>query len=515
MSKIKYIYIILISIVMFIAFRGNNSDDPYLKLKTLTQVIRLVQDGYFEEIDMTKALEGAIRGFLEELDPHSKYISNDEFEAVNEQMEGEFEGIGIEYSMLDGYITVISPIPGTPSDKAGIQSGDKIIEIDGKSAYKLKTEDVIKKLRGAKGSSVIVKILRQDREPFDINLIRDKIPITSVIASYMIDASIGYIKINRFASNTAEELKFEINNLELEGMNKLILDLRNNGGGLLDQAVEIVDMFINSFDTIVYTKGKLSNANDVFYARQNISDIKYPIAILINNGSASASEIVSGAMQDLDRGYVIGERSFGKGLVQRQYTLEDGSAARITVAQYFTPSGRLIQRNYDDGIGEYYTEKAIEDTSLNNKTLHYTKNGRIVYGGGGIWPDQETPLDDLYINYLNSKVRLNTKRPIFMYATYIKNNIPIDSVEALYASLIEDFQDNKINNTLINLDNFKAWLEKEEITYDENLIDLWPYVKIDIISEIVNAQWGKNDSYKIKSITDNQISQAVIHLKNK
>ena len=163
MSKIKYIYIILISIVMFIAFRGNNSDDPYLKLKTLTQVIRLVQDGYFEEIDMTKALEGAIRGFLEELDPHSKYISNDEFEAVNEQMEGEFEGIGIEYSMLDGYITVISPIPGTPSDRAGIQSGDKIIEIDGKSAYKLKTEDVIKKLRGAKGSSVIVKILRHDR----------------------------------------------------------------------------------------------------------------------------------------------------------------------------------------------------------------------------------------------------------------------------------------------------------------------------------------------------------------
>tara|TARA_Y100001936_G_scaffold246096_1_gene289343 strand:- start:3098 stop:4600 length:1503 start_codon:yes stop_codon:yes gene_type:complete len=500
---------------MFIAFRSNNSDDPYLKLKTLTQVIRLVQDGYFEQVDMTKALEGAIRGFLEELDPHSKYISNDELKVVNEQMEGEFEGIGIEYSMLDGYITVISPIPGTPSDRAGIQSGDKIIEIDGKSAYKLKTEDVIKKLRGKKGSSVIVKILRQDREPFDVNLIRDKIPITSVIASYMIGADIGYIKINRFAHNTAEELKFEMGNLELDGMNKLILDLRNNGGGLLDQAVEIVDMFINSFDTIVYTQGKLKNANEVFYAKQNISDIKYPITILINNGSASASEIVSGAIQDLDRGYVIGERSFGKGLVQRQYTLEDGSAARITVAQYFTPSGRLIQRNYDDGIGEYYTEKAIEDTSLNNKTLHYTKNGRIVYGGGGIWPDQEVPLNESYINYLNSKVRLNTKRPIFMYATKIKNNVPINSVDTLYARLKESFHDDVMNKQLINLDDFKTWLDEQEIIYDNNLSDLWPYIKIDILSEIVNAQWGKNDSYKIKSINDSQISEAIKHLKNK
>ncbi|RPG03837.1 MAG: S41 family peptidase [Pelagibacteraceae bacterium TMED246] len=515
MRKIKYIYIIILSVVIFIAFKSNSENDPYLKLKTLTQVIRLVQDGYFKDVDMTKALEGAIRGFLEELDPHSKYISNDEFEAVNEQMEGEFEGIGIEYSMLDGYITVISPIPGTPSDRAGIQSGDKIIEIDGKSAYKLKTEDVIKKLRGTKGSSVIVKILRQDREPFNLNLIRDKIPITSVIASYMIDLNIGYVKINRFANNTAEELKYEIKNLELEGMNKLILDLRNNGGGLLDQAVEIVDMFINSFDTIVYTEGKLRNANEVFYARQNFSDINYPIAILINNGSASASEIVSGAIQDLDRGYVIGERSFGKGLVQRQYTLEDGSAARITVAQYFTPAGRLIQRNYDDGIGEYYTEKAIEDTVLNNKTLHYTKNGRTVYGGGGIWPDEEVSLDEKYIEYLNSKVRLNTKRPIFKYATNIKNTIPINSVDELYVSLKEDFKNKKIKDQLIELSKLKIWLNEEEITYDDNIEELWPYIKIDILSEIVNAQWSKNDSYKIKSITDNQIGQAVTYLKNK
>ena len=331
----------------------------------------------------------------------------------------------------------------------------------------------------------------------------------------MLDDDIGYVKINRFANNTAHELKMEINDLELSGMNKLILDLRNNGGGLLDQAVEIVDMFINSFDTIVYTKGKLRNANDVFYASKNIYDISYPLVVLINNGSASASEIVSGAMQDLDRGYVIGERSFGKGLVQRQYSLEDGSAARITVAQYFTPSGRLIQRNYDDGIGEYYKEEAIEDTSLNNKTLHYTKNGRVVYGGGGIWPDKEIKLNEKYIDYLNSQVRLNTKRPIFKYANDIKSEIQINSVDELYSTLKQEFDNNKSLDKFVKFDDFKSWLELQNINYDDNISEMWSYIKIDILSELVNAQWNKNDSYKIKSIIDNQIVESVDYLKNK
>ena len=511
MSKIKYIYIIIIASIMLIAFKANTPSDPFYKLKTLTQVIRLVQDGYFEEFDMTKALEGAIRGFLEELDPHSKYISNDELEVVNEQMQGQFEGIGIEYSMLDGYITVISPIPGTPSDKAGIQSGDKIIEINGKSAYKIKTEDVIKKLRGEKGSSVIVKILRDGKEPFDITLIRDQIPITSIIASFMLNQDIGYIKVNRFANNTAEELSDELYALEKKGMQKIILDLRNNGGGLLDQAVKIVDMFINSFDTIVYTKGKLRNSNDVFYSQRNFDDVNYPIAIIINNGSASASEIVAGAIQDLDRGIIIGERSFGKGLVQRQYTLEDGSAARITVAQYFTPSGRLIQRSYDGGLGEYYKTEAIEDTSLNNKTLHYTKEGRIVYGGGGIWPDFEIELNKNYIKYLNSQIRLNPKRPIFKYANFIKSKINFDNPDELYNNLINKeqiFNDDTFKN-------FKEWLKSENIEYEDDIESLWPYIKVDLLSEISNALWGKNYNYKIKSTIDDQILKAIDYLNQK
>ncbi len=515
MRKIKYIYILIVCSIIVFAFKNNYQADPFQKLKTLTQVIRLVQDGYFEDVDMTKALEGAIRGFLEELDPHSKYISNDELKTVNEQMQGEFEGIGIEYSMLDGYITVISPIPGTPSDKAGIQSGDKIIEINGKSAYKIKTESVIKKLRGKKGSSVVVKILREGKEPFDVTLIRDQIPITSIIASFMLNDTIGYIKVNRFANNTSDELSYELKKLESEGMKKIILDLRNNGGGLLDQAVDIVDMFINSYDTIVYTKGKLRNANDVFYAKQNFTDIMYPLAVIINNGSASASEIVAGAIQDLDRGLIVGERSFGKGLVQRQYTLEDGSAARITVAQYFTPSGRLIQRGYDGGIGEYYKEEAIEDTSLNNKTLHYTKKGRIVYGGGGIWPDYEVKLNEQYIQYLNSKIRLNTKRPIFKYANLIKTEISINSIEQLYTILQDELNQSDPKEQILNYKNFIEWLEVEKIDYDENIENLWTYIKIDILSEVASALWGKNSNYKIKSIIDDQILQTIKYLNNK
>ena len=514
MRKIKYISIVFISVLILIAFKENYQKDSFYKLRTFTQVIRLVEDGYFKNINMTKALEGAIRGFLEELDPHSKYISNDELKIINEQFEGKFEGIGIEYSMIDGYITVISPIPGTPSDKAGLQSGDKIIEINGQSAYKISTENVIKKLRGKKGSSVIVQILRNEQKPFDVTLIRDQIPITSIIASFMLNDSIGYVKVNRFANNTASELKAKLIDLENMGMEKLILDLRNNGGGLLDQAVEIVDMFINSNDTIVYTKGKLRNANEVFYAHEQYYDFKWPLAILINNGSASASEIVAGAIQDLDRGIIIGERSFGKGLVQRQYPLEDGSAARITIAQYFTPSGRLIQRSYDSGLGEYYKEESIEDTSLHNKTLHYTKSGKIVYGGGGIWPDYETQLTEEYIKYLNSKLRVNPKRPVFKYASIIKAQIKAQykTSDDLYNLAVKQ---QTTLSSILEYNKFQLWLDNENYDYDESLLEMWEYIKIDILAEVANALWGKNNNYKIKSIIDNQILEAIEYLNRK
>ena len=510
MRKINFIYLICIALflVSFIALaneKNKNEKDQFAKLKTLTEVIRLVQTGYFDEIDMEEGLEGAIEGFLETLDPHSQYISSKELKSVQEQFQGNFEGIGIEYSMIDGYITVISPIPDTPSDRAGLQAGDKIIKINGKSAYKISTEEVVKKLRGKKGSAVNVHILRENEEPFEITLIRDRIPIKSVIANFMIDENIGYVKINRFANKTVLELRESLAVLEKSGMKKLILDLRNNGGGLLDQAVNMVDLFIHSNDTICFTKGKLQDANEVFYASKNYDDKKYPIAILINNGSASASEIVSGAIQDLDRGFVIGQRSFGKGLVQRQYSLQDGSAVRITIAQYFTPSGRLIQRSYDDGLDEYYNIKSIEDTSLANKTLHYTKNGRIVYGGGGIWPDHITSLDTQHINYLQSAIRINANRPIFKYATTLKNGINYEENSELF---YQSIQNEKVEEFLPN--SFIQWLDLENIEYNkDSLYAHWDYIENDILSELGGSIFDKNMNYKIKALKDAQILRAI------
>ena len=504
----KYIIIVLLIIFGFMQLGAS----PITAMKKLNQIIRLAQNYYFEDFNMEKAMEGAIRGFLEELDPHSEYFDAEQTKNINEQFEGNFQGIGIEYSMIDGYITVISPIPETPSERAGLQSGDKIIKIDGESAYKITTEEVFKRLRGEKGTIVNVHILREGIEPFEITLIRDEIPIKSIIASFLIEPDIGYVKINRFAHNTVLELKEALNQLEQQDMKKLILDLRNNGGGLLGQAVEMVDLFVSTRDTIVYTKGKIRSANEVYYASNNFYDKSYDLVVLINNGSASASEIVSGALQDLDRAFIMGERSFGKGLVQRQIPLMDGSAARITIAQYFTPSGRLIQRSYDGGIEEYYEIESIEDTSLTNRSIHYTKNGRTVYGGGGIWPDSVIKYDDEFKEFLKNKLRTNIKRPFFKYGNLIKNeyNDYLNTLtEEKYYSLL-----NNENIFNLNSNDFIDWLNKEQIEYNnDEIIRDCDYIKLDIYAEIGNAKWGKNISYKIKSLYDTQIIESINYLK--
>ena len=509
MKYFKYLPYLLLVIVLLYGFRSDAVKDQFQKMKTMTQIIRLVSENYVEDIDMNDILEGAIIGLLDRLDPHSSYITAEQLDLINEQFDGEFEGIGIEFSIIGGFITVISPIPGTPSDRAGLQSGDKIIQINDKSAYKITQKDVMKKLRGPKGTRVDVTISRPGLEDdFDVTLLRDKIPIVSVLASFMIDENTGYVKVNRFSRTTTVELKESLTKLENNGMNQLLLDLRNNGGGMMDQAISIVDMFVSSNDTILFTKGKISGSSEVYRAKKNKRDKNYPIIVLINRGSASASEIVSGAFQDLDRGLVVGETSFGKGLVQRQYPLRDGSAARITIARYYTPSGRLIQRAYSD-VADYYTDltknnREVEDSTLAEKPIYYTKIGRTVYGGGGITPDifsrQETAFSTSTRGILTHPDRLT-----FKYAGELKGDI-----QKKYNDYM-NFR-NTYNIDSMRKNEFIHWLGKHEIQFSEDeIIEDWIYIENMILAEVASSIWGKEYLFKHKLIYDVQAQEALKH----
>ena len=502
---------------MFLILYSFNTENVLSKLKSLSFLLRLVDNYYVDEVELDQIIDGAMHGLLEELDPHSQYIPAEDFKMMQESLEGSFEGIGIEFAILNGYITVVSPIPDTPSDRAGLIGGDKIIKINGESAYKIKQDEVFKKLRGPKNSTVEVTISRPGLEdPFDVILIRDKIPIYSITASFKYNNDLGYIKVNRFAQHTFEELKSSIDSLQSNGMKKIILDLRNNGGGLMDQAIDIVDLFVNSNDTILFTKGRIYDANGVFYAHKNFNDKIMPIVVLINRASASASEIVAGALQDLDRGLVVGETSFGKGLVQKQFILDDGSAARITIAKYYTPSGRLIQRDFIDGVDEYYLNLGVENReatdSLRNKLpQHKTKKGRTVYGGGGITPDIYQSSQMLSFTKDSQLLFSNPNRITFQFAHYIKSKIKITNFKQ-FIKLIETNKVFQISNELSDYETFLDWVKKEygdlELN-NENIQKDWPFIQNRILAEIASSLWDKNAYYNVLLLEDLQFKSAL------
>ena len=327
-----------------------SGDNIYDQIKRLQEVLSTVVKNYVDPVDTQKISEAAIKGMLNELDPHSVYITSEEMKQVDEDFQGSFDGIGVQFDIMDDTIVVISPIAGGPSENVGIQSGDKIIKIDNENAVGINRDDVPKKLRGPKGTKVTVDIKRSNNpELLHFEIIRDKIPLYTVDASFIVDSTdIGVIVVNRFAATTHEELVDAAQKLSQQGMKKLILDLRGNPGGFLNQAVMMADEFLPGGDTIVYTKGRRPEFDELFTSTQGGLLENIPLIVLVNAGSASASEIVSGAIQDLDRGLIVGETSFGKGLVQRQYPLSDGAAFRLTIARYYTPSGRSIQRPYKD-----------------------------------------------------------------------------------------------------------------------------------------------------------------------
>ena len=498
---------ISLAIVLFLKLDSSQSQDinRFDKINTFLKVLRLIDDKYVEDPDLSILTEGAISGMLNKLDPHSTYINKQDYQQTNEDMDGEFEGIGVEFSIIDDYITVIAPIIDGPSYKAGIQSGDKIIKINGESAYQITTPDVLKKLKGPKGTQVTVTIQRKDLEEFDRTLIRDKIPLKSIPTYFMINKNIGYIKLSKFSRKTFNEFNDAFNDLEKEGMDKLLLDLRNNPGGLLDQAIDMLDMFISSNDTLLYTKGRIENSNSVIRAKYNRHDKKLPIISIINRGSASASEIISGTLQDLDRGLVIGETSFGKGSVQQHYDLDDSTAVRITVAKFYTPSGRSIQRGYNSGDDEYYYNLNLDNRelsdSLKNKLPQFkTRKGRIVYGGGGITPDiyyqDTTELSKKAIDLI-----YNPKRPIFNYTESIKENYLNQNNYDLFV----------INSDkAINIIEFINWLDLNEYSYTQLDIESdWYHIKNRIIAELANKIFNRQYYYKTLIMNDKTVLEAL------
>lgn len=372
---------------------------------TLDEILRYVEAKYVDSVDTDHLRAQAVEGLLEQLDPHSVYISPEELKAVEDDMNGAFEGVGIEFLLLDDTLQVVTPLAGGPSELAGILAGDKIVSINDTliAGVKIETSKIYNKLRGIKGSKVKVGILRgQERELRYFEVIRDVIPVKSLEVAYMLDEQTGYFKIARFNSNTYQEFMQELTPLvEKKGLKNLVIDLRGNPGGYLEEATDLLSQFFPEGKLLVYTKGRAGQRKDYKSNGRARFDI-HNVAVLIDEGSASASEIVAGAVQDWDRGWVIGRRSFGKGLVQEQYPLSNGGAIRLTVSRYFIPSGRSIQRDYKHGDAyKHETERRLQNGELSNEakvrqadsTAFYTGQGRVVFGGGGVTPDVFIPFD--------------------------------------------------------------------------------------------------------------------------
>ncbi len=483
-----------------------------LKMQVLTQIMNYINELHFEKVDLGKLMDGAFEGIMKKLDPHSVYIPPKELEDIDEKFKGKFQGIGIEFDILNGYITVITPVADSPSERVGLQPGDQIIEINGEDAYEITKDEVFKKLRGKKGTSVNVTVRRiGEPKPFVVNITRDNIPIYSVWAETMIDDSTGYIRLTRFSASTSKEVEKAIDQLKERGMKRLLLDLRNNSGGYLEQAAGIADLFIVKKDTLVYTKGKSTRAGQVFLAdpRRGANDI--PLIVLVNRGSASASEIVSGAVQDLDRGLVVGETTFGKGLVQKQIPLKDGSAIRITTSRYFTPSGRLIQRPYEEGKDRaYYLElysakrESILDSLKETRPKYKTRKGRTVYGGGGITPDKYIPYESKVSNSVQ-KVLGHSKRPLFNWASTYTASQSSNSPFSNYNNFKENWK-----LPYEQFHSFVEFLETENMSPDSSFTKTDEEIlMLRIKAEIAGVIWGRDEAVGIRLMEDNQVQEGI------
>ena len=421
----KKVILFLLAIQAFSLFAQKGNEDV-LKMSNIkaTQTLGMIDYFYVDTTDLNKICETGIEAMLKELDPHSVFIDKDEVAKMNEPLVGNFDGIGVSFQLLEDTIHVVDVISGGPSEKVGVLAGDKIVKVDDMPATgdTIKNDWVFKHLRGKKGTKVSVSVIRgKSKTPIVFEIKRDKIPINSIDTWFMIDKEIGYIRLNRFAQSSNEEMVQAITELQSEGMQSLILDLRGNGGGYLNVAVDICDQFLSGDKLIVYTKGAKSPRQELKAQKKGLFE-QGRLVIMVDESSASASEILSGAVQDWDRGVIVGRRTFGKGLVQRPFDMYDGSQIRLTTSRYYTPSGRCIQKPYDAGVEEYqmdYYNRLSHGELLSADSVHFadslrcfTSGNRLVYGGGGIMPDVFVPIDTMrasdYMINLRSKGLFNS-----------------------------------------------------------------------------------------------------------
>ena len=509
--------IVLSLLIVLGVFTGATAQKANMDARKLQLALFAISNLYVDSTSETKLVEDAIVGMLDKLDPHSNYMDPEETKEMTEPLQGNFDGIGIQFNMLTDTLYVIQVIPGGPSEKVGLMAGDRIIQVDDTliAGVKMKTTDIMKKLRGPKGTEVRVKVKRgKSPELMDFKIVRGKIPVYSLDAAYMADKNTGYIKLNRFAASSADEFREALEKLRKQGMKNLILDLQGNGGGYLNIAIELADEFLDKNRLIVYTKGSKQpreEANST--ARGQFQEGR--LVVLVDESSASASEIVSGAIQDWDRGVIVGRRTFGKGLVQKPIPLPDGSMIRLTIARYYTPSGRSIQKPYDSTVD--YNKDLIERFNhgelMNADSIHFPdslkvqtkKLGRTVYGGGGIMPDYFVPIDTtLYTDYHRNLV---AKGAVIKFTMKF-----IEGHRKELANKYKKFE--SFNEKFIIDDDMLATLremgEKEGVKFNEEQYQKsLPLIKTQLKALIARDLWDMNEYFRVMNTTNESVQKAL------
>ncbi len=490
-----------------------STTDVNQDVQKFREILTQIKKEYVDTVNTSELVDDAITHILQKLDPHSAYIPASDRVAANEDLQGNFDGIGIEFNIFNDTIVVVTPLSGGPSEALGIQSGDKIIKVDEKNlaGVGVTTSDVMRSLKGPKGTEVKVTVLRRDKT-IDYTIIRDKIPQYSVDVAYMISKEIGYIKVNRFSATTYDEFKTSLAKLKEKGMKKLILDLQGNPGGYMNMAIDMADEFLPSGKRIVSQKGKERKYNAEALSTSKGDFESGELFVLVNEGSASASEILAGALQDNDRAFVVGRRSFGKGLVQSPFDLSDGSELRLTISRYYTPSGRSIQKPYEDegeysrdiisryNHGEFFHADSIK---FNDSLKYLTLNGRTVYGGGGIMPDYFVPLDtSLNSHYLNE---LYTSTAIFEYTFYYADKYKESLIEKGFEHYLNTFvvTDAMLNELVRVGERNKVKAEYAELRQKKKLFQT--HVK----AQIARKLWGNEGYYPILNGMNEIIQQSL------